>query len=144
VLQSGAAATRAPFAAITLDGTSNVLSLLTDPKCRGKGSTSRSSGDSSKENKITVPSKTSKYISKTTRRTPQQVPKANMEITEMKEMKALDLKLLFDKWRVIEVPDIQLPLQPQDPLIQSVSHTALGRVVNQKFEEALAAGGDAH
>ncbi len=36
------------------------------------------------------------------------------------------------------MPDIQLPLQPQEPPIQSVSHTALGRV-----EEALAAGGDA-
>ncbi len=60
-----------------------------------------------------------------------------------KGMKTLDLKLLFDQWRDIEVPDRQLSLQPQDPPIQSVSHTALGRVIKQKFEDALAAGGDA-
>jgi hypothetical protein len=35
-----------------------------------------------------------------------------------------------------------LPLQPQEPPIQAVSHTALGRTVKRKFEEAIAAGGD--
>ena len=88
VSESRAAATRAPFTAITLDGTSNVSSPLMDPKSRGKGSSSKSNSNSSKENRITVPSKTSKYISKTTRRTPQQVLKANMEINEMKEVRS--------------------------------------------------------
>jgi hypothetical protein len=88
VSESRAAATRAPFTAITLDGTSNVSSPLMDPKSRGKGSSSKSNSNSSKENMITVPSKTSKYISKTTRRTPQQVLKANMEINEMKEVRS--------------------------------------------------------
>jgi hypothetical protein len=60
-----------------------------------------------------------------------------------KGMKALDLKLLLDQRRDIEVPDMQLPLHPQEPKVQSVFHTALGRVVKQKFEEALAASGDA-
>jgi hypothetical protein len=87
--ESRGAVTRALLSAITLDGTSNVSSPLTDPMSRGKGSSSRSnSNNSSKENRITVPSKTSKYISKTTRQTPQQVLKANMEINEMKEVRS--------------------------------------------------------
>ena len=59
-----------------------------------------------------------------------------------KGMKANDLKLLFEQWRDIEVPETHLPLQPQEPPIQAVSHTALGRTIKQKFEEAIAAGGD--
>ncbi len=34
-----------------------------------------------------------------------------------KEMKALNQKLLFDQWRDIDVPDIELPLQLQEPPI---------------------------
>jgi hypothetical protein len=49
-----------------------------------------------------------------------------------KGMKDRDLKVLFDQWR-----DIGVPLQPQEPPIQSVSHTALGRDIKQKFKEAL-------
>jgi hypothetical protein len=103
VLPSGVAVTRAPFARITLDGTSNVSSPLMDPKSRGKQPASRSNGNSSKENRIVVPSRTSKYISKPTRQTPQQLLKANMESNEMKEVHsraygwALDtLNILFN------------------------------------------------
>jgi hypothetical protein len=59
-----------------------------------------------------------------------------------KGMKANDLKLLFDQWRDIEVPEIHLPPQLQEPPIQSVTNTALGRTVKRKFEEAIATGGD--
>ncbi len=38
--------------------------------------------------------------------------------------------------------DIYLPQQMQEPPIQSVSHTAFGRVIKPKYEEAPPARGD--
>ncbi len=75
--ESRAAATRAPFTTITLDGTSNVSSPLTDSKSRRKGSSSSQTVTAARRTESQCPP---------TRLTPQHVLKANMEINEMKEV----------------------------------------------------------